>query len=286
MRDGVIHGVAGVFCDPSSRGRGYASRMLNELSMVLNGHGLDVEHEDLKRVGSVLWSDIGPKFYADLGWTPFPSNHIEVPASRYSPGSSTVATRAILAEDVGEFCAQDEALLHDSMAAASTSKTLLAIVPDRHTMLWHHKKEEYICQHLFKKPPDVKGAVAGETGNRVWAIWTRGFYGPLDDPKSGNKLYILRLVIENPNSEERGEQAEHLKAVLKVAQDDAAEWTLDHVELWNPDEKLRELIGRTGIEYRMVERDNESIPSLLLFGDVSIGQDNVEWIANEKFAWC
>lgn len=277
VRDGEVIGVAGVFCEPALRGRGYAGRMLRELALVLT--------RERDFVGSFLWSDIGPKFYADLGWKPFPSTHVELSASRSSPSSPSVFARPILADDIAALCAEDEDLLRTSMAGTLSSKTLLAIVPDRQTMSWHHKKEEYICEKLFGKQPDVEGVAVGETGDRVWAIWTRGFYGAVDDPKVGNKLYILRLVIENLNSRDSALHVEHLKAVLQAARREAAEWKLGHVEVWNLDPTLKNLIERTGIEHRIVEREIEGIPSLFWFGK-GTAEDRIEWVASQKYAWC
>lgn len=286
VREGLVYGVAGVFCDPAFRRRGYASRMLRELAGVLRRRGAGGGVRGLNGVGSVLFSDIGRKFYADLGWAPFPSKHIELPASQFSHCSPEVATKAILAEDVEKLCADDEALLRDSIAAVSASERLFAVVPDHHTMVWHHKKEDFVCQRLFGKQPDVKGALVGKNGNRTWAIWTRTFYGAINDPDAENRLYILRLVIESPDSKEPGEQVGQLKAVLEAAQNQAAEWKLDHVEVWNPDENVRRLLELTGIEHRLVERETEAIPSLLWFGDASGIGNRVEWAASEKFAWC
>jgi hypothetical protein len=278
VRVGVVVGVAGVFCDPKLRGRGYAGRMMRELGGMLGRDG--------ECMGSVLWSDIGPKFYGDLGWKPFPSRHVEFSASCYGPGSPSVATRPILANDIAALCVEDEVLLRTYIAATSSSKTLLAIVPDHHMMLWHHKKEEYICQKLFGKQPDVKGAIAGESSNRVWAIWTHGFYGAVDDPEAANKLYILRLVVENPALGDSELQVERLKAVLQAARREAAEWRLGHVELWNPDKRVLDLIERAGISHRIVDRENEGIPSLVWFGGGSGNQEEIEWFASEKYAWC
>jgi hypothetical protein len=89
-------------------------------------------------------------------------------------------------------------------------------------------------------------------------------------------------VIENPDSED----VEPLKAVLQAAKNEAVEWKVDHIEMWNPDTGVKDLIKRTGIEHRFLERENEGIPSLLWFVDGSGNQEGVQWVASEKFAWC
>ena len=277
-RRAIVQAVAAVFCEPEMRGQGYAGKMLKELGSRLQEDIVDGKETEC--VGSVLWSDIGPKYYADLGWLPFPSTHIEIPAS---PGPPTVNTRAILPEEIADLCAEDQATLFNCLRSFDSSKKRFIVVPDHRTMLWHHRKENYICQKLFGRHPNVKGAMASEAGARVWAIWTRGFYGPVDDPGSGNKLHVLRLVAKHSNPENLGRQIECLKAVLQAAQREAEDWRLGVVEIWNPDERTRVLIEQMRIEYRYVERQHEGIPSLMLFGD---DRGDVEWIVSEKHAWC
>ncbi|KAG0649612.1 hypothetical protein D0Z07_3640 [Hyphodiscus hymeniophilus] len=279
VRGAAIQAIAGVFCEPKMRRHGYAGRMLEELKMLL--HQKKTDEGEIEEVGSILFSDIGPEYYAKFGWAPFPSTMVELPAS---PGLPKIATKVVLAKDISDLCAEDQAMLLDSIGDLSASTTSMAIVPDHNTVLWHHMKEDYICQKLFGRQPKVKGAVAGKPGDRVWAIWTRGIYGPLNEPDYRNKLYILRLVIENPEAGDIGKQAEQLKSVLQAAQHEAAEWTLGHVELWNPDKRTRELIDRMGIEYRFSERQHEGIPGLMWFDDGD--SQNVKWIASEKYAWC
>ena len=66
----VMYGIASVFCDPKYRGRGFAARLMRELATMLpNWQG-----RSKKCIGSVLYSDIGKTYYANLGWHPFPVN--------------------------------------------------------------------------------------------------------------------------------------------------------------------------------------------------------------------
>jgi GNAT superfamily N-acetyltransferase len=69
----VVHGIASVYCNPDHRGRGYASRLLKELSKTLPTW----QCEGTPCVASVLFSDMQPRFYQNLGWHPFSSDHLE-----------------------------------------------------------------------------------------------------------------------------------------------------------------------------------------------------------------
>jgi GNAT superfamily N-acetyltransferase len=291
----IIHGVASVFCNPTYRGRGYASRMMMELADVLRTW----QAEENECIGSVLYSDIGKTYYANLGWHPFPNNtHVEFPQLIIPKPSNA---KQLLSADLDQLCKKDEAMTQNAMASASDGRIRMMLVPDLDHMLWHHKKEEFACDKLFGKQPKVKGAIAGQPGNRIWAIWTHRFYGDPDSASSGNTLYIIRLVIENQatastiSSEDRGLasgarqlalQAEQLKAVLQMAQAEAAEWKLLHVKLWDPTPLVYELIKLTGIQHCKIEREHEGIASLLWYGEGSGKEDTLEWIGNEKFAWC
>ena len=296
LTETIIHGVASVFCDPAYRGRGYAARLMRELAKALRSW----QTETKTCIGSVLYSDIGKKYYSNLGWHPFPNNsHIEL-----SPSITSKNTRAtpLLSGDLDQLCQEDEAIIRKSMTRRSgPGKLRMMLVPDLAHMLWHHAKEEFACGKLFGKQPQIKGAIAGQAGSRIWAIWTHRYY---EDPKytvSGATLYILRLVIENElaassdsfegretpyNAGEREMQVNHLRAVLQSAQAEAAEWILSSVKLWDPTSLVQELIEQTGIQHYKVDREDENIASLLWYGEGSGREDMLEWVANEKFAWC
>lgn len=150
-------------------------------------------------------------------------------------------------------------------------------------MQWHHMREDFMTAKIFGRSPAIKGALEGSPGSRVWAIWTRSFYGPLV-PESGNTLHILRLVVEDDKDSK--ENAMKLKEILKIAQADAEEWKLGHVEVWNPTLTLKSLVEKTGLQHSEVEREEESIASLMWYGEGSGKVDEIKWVENEKFGWC
>ncbi|KAL1956728.1 hypothetical protein VTO42DRAFT_6878 [Malbranchea cinnamomea] len=296
VTEAIAHGVASVYCDPKYRRRGYASRLLRELRDVLPVWQAD---QSKRVVASILFSDIGKEFYAAVGWRPFPSFHLEFDAA------ALVATGAshVFAEQVGELCKEDEAISRRAMACPySRRKTRFMILPDHDHMLWHHRREEFVCEKLLGKQPHVKGAIAGSPGNRVWALWSHCFSGtPPDQRSSQNTLHILRLVLENEVSLEHALQAgnlfeenelvppppvEELKAVLQAAQSEAAEWKLQHVELWAPSPLLERLIQETGIQHRKRDRSQTGICSLQWYGDANGQSDGLDWIGNGKYHWC
>lgn len=289
----ITHGIASVYCDPKYRGRGYASRLIKELGEVLPTWQTDT----MKCAASVLFSGIGKKFYSDLGWHPYPSYHVEFdPLELKSRNASPV-----LSEDLNQLCKDDEQMVRSSLTTPSNGKMRITTIPEVDHMLWHQSKEDFVCEKLFKKQPQIKGAITGQPGNRIWIIWARNFDKPPESSSSDNTLYILRLVIENEDAlaslshqhkdlpyDERqlDMQVEQLKAVLEAAQAEAAEWGLHNVKIWGPTDEVQQLIERTGIQHRREVREINGVCSLRWYGEGSGTEESLEWIGNEKYGWC
>jgi GNAT superfamily N-acetyltransferase len=283
VQEQVVYGVAAVFCDPQYRRHGYASRMMAELAKTLKYWQIK---DGETCAGSILYSDIGKTFYSEIGWMPAPKNmHLEFLASRHPVHQGITS---LYAKDLGDLCRDDEEISRQNMARGSDS-TRLMIIPDHKHMLWHHAKEEFVFEKIYGRKPMLKGMLMGEPGNRVWAIWTHRLYSsPASKAASGNSLYILRLVIERedaPPGEAQMEIKAKLEAIIQAAQTEATSWNLARVKIWNPSPLVEKLIEWTGIRCKKVERDRESIASLIWYGENTKGED-VDWISNEKYAWC
>ncbi|KAK4159836.1 lysine acetyltransferase [Cladorrhinum sp. PSN259] len=297
LREGVAHGIGSVFTAKEFRGRGYASRMMSEVGSKLRswqrggGRGKKGGEGGEEVVLSVLYSDIGKGFYAKHGWGVFESSHVEFrPAASDKVEEDKVdeeKVKRIGYHELAELCCVDEKLLRGRLLRLAKEdkkkKVHVAVVPELDQMLWHLMREDFMTKHIFGKMPQVKGAVAGEKGKRVWAVWTRGYYGGLEKME-GNTLHILRVVIEDEEGTKEEELVEGLRAIIKIAQSEAAEWRSETLQMWNPSERLKGAIDKTGISYQYVHRDKDSIASLMWYG--SEATDEVDWVANEKYAWC
>ena len=281
VTEGITHGIGSVFTQPSFRGKGYAARMLRELALTLKRWQVD---ESIPGRGecpfSILYSDIGKNYYARFGWAPFASTHIAIPPDAHAQPSFA---KPLTYPDLPELCALDSKYIRTELGNAKDGKIHVALIPDHDTMQWHHLREDFVCDKIFGKKPTVKGAIAGDPGSRIWAVWTRAYYGPLK-AESGNTLHVLRLVIEDET--EVQENAARLQAILRLAQAEAAEWQLSHVELWNPTEVTKVLVKRTEVEHSEIEREEESIASLMWYGEGSGQPEDIEWVGNEKYGWC
>ncbi|KAK2871832.1 hypothetical protein FQN49_002775 [Arthroderma sp. PD_2] len=293
VKDTITHGVASVYCERKYRGRGYASRLLKELTYVLP----EWQAEGTECVASVLFSDIGGDFYGNRGWRPFPSHHVEFDSASVQPPS----VKPILIDDLEMLCKDDEEISRKSMAAATSGKMRHMIVPDVDHILWHTSREKFACEKLFGKLPESRGAIVGEPGNRVWVLWNHRFVGNPGDLDAQNTLYILRLVVENqavlqslPSdsarlpalSEGQELQVGHVRDVIQAARHEAAEWKLNSVEMWDPSTQVQNLVRLTGVPYRKEARLEDEICCLNWFRNEGDKEDAVEWVAMEKYSWC
>ena len=319
LRDATCHGVASVFCPDEYRGMGYGVRMMAELGERLEAW----QREEGRPYFSVLFSDIGKAFYAKSGWMPYTSAHMLLPPL---PGSASVTVdmpqwMPLTASDVPPLCALDEELLRarlSQLAAADNEARAgpaVALIPDAATMAWHHAREDFVSKELFGEAPVVKGAQvlipcsASPMGRRrAWGIWTRVWNNADTAQTKGNTLHLLRICIEPPPTGydlERVfvEDSQTLMAVLSQAQRQAAEWSLEQVEVWNPAPATRQAIkllaqdwstrGGSGSGEKwgvLVDRDSESICCLRWYGEKgktpAEHDGTVNWLEAEKYCWC
>lgn len=299
VEEGLVHGIASVFCPPELRGRGYGTRHMKELAKALNGW----QSEHGKTIGSVLYSDIGKEYYAGTGWLPNPRNghFVLQPVKMEKPAMAQLVPES----ELEALCLQDEGMVRKGMATPSTARKRVVILPDLDHMLWHIRKEDFATDHIFGKRSQAKGAIAGSPGKRVWAVWVHRYYQHPDHPDEAeegdeNVLYILRLVVEGDDTANRphedqlavpteayAEQAAALKAVLQAAQAEAAAWRLDEVDLWEPSPLVRSLLGESGLDFAWVERQEASIACAQWVSEEgdAVGEAPT-WVNNEHYAWC
>lgn len=294
VKEIICHGIASVFCRNAYRGRGYAQRMIQELGRKLDS--LQPKQEDRL---SLLWSDIGKKFYNQLGWKPMPSSHIQLPPvdrTTYAAIKARLglpAVQDVLRTNLDDLICKPECervkmiLGRDSAAEEAKDKTLICIRPDIEHMTWHHAREEFIADALLGKKPDIKGAISASHDldklTQPAAVWTRVFGSTVDE----NCLHILHLAIPPYTAAGRSKVINALASLLLQAQLEARTWDMRQgVQLWNPDEVIIEtaklLAGQEG-DVALTFREEESIASLRYEG---VDLNQVEWRFNEKYAWC
>jgi hypothetical protein len=201
--------------------------------------------------------------------------------------------------DLAELCDVDLKLVRKKLVNTTISgKTIASIIPDAETFSWHHAREEFVATELYGKSPEVKGAIVGtEVGKRVWCVWMRTWYSSDPQNTKENSMNILRLVVEDPEytdstaaSEEGVEKAKDtyvtvaIASLLSAAQADASKWHMGSVDIWNPTSATLAAAKQLNPAAQVVHREKDSVTSLRWYGEGSV--DDVEWLDNEKYAWC
>jgi len=293
----TAHCVGNVFTPVEHRGKGYAGIMLQLLAETLrdgNADGFNVLYSDIGKVcfPSGWWlvgwmardadADRKQKFYASFGWLPHRSTHLEFPAIE-EVCAPIAGVKPLRSTDVPSLCVKDVAALTELLSRPHTSaNTRIAFVPDYQTMEWHWTREEFVAPVLRKHmdiEPEIKGAIAAD-GKR-WFLWNRDF------GKKSSQLFIIRYVNLSRSLSDV-EEENHVSKLFRAAGIEAHKWGLKKVTMWNPDEICIRAARRVaGPAARVVGRETDSICSVMMHPkQQGSGPEDVDWVANEKYAWC
>ena len=293
----ISHGIGSVFCNPRFRGKGYGRRMIEDLADKLDTWQ---QPDGRKTDFTVLYSDIGKRYYARSGWQPCMSSHISLSpvAHQEVADEFDYKPRLLRAGDLQQLCLIDEAyVIKKGMVAqsAKAGKTFVCLVPDWETLQWHHAREEFIAKELLGgKVPEIKGAyIQLPDRSSLWCVWTRIF------GSESNSLHILRLAIEGEEelsaehshglaNGEGGEKDRQkvlaIASLLREAQAEAAKWDMKDVHVWNPTPLVVQAAQKIEPQNAgITHREEESIASLRWHQEDST---NIEWLGNEKYGWC
>ncbi|EXJ83938.1 hypothetical protein A1O3_04605 [Capronia epimyces CBS 606.96] len=285
VRNGILeqvraHGIGTVYTRAEYRGKGYAGRMMADL-----GPKLETWQQvpDVKNAFSVLFSDIGPSYYARFGWKVFPSNHIHLPPlDENSYGISRMklpAVEDLSASDLPGIPAVDY-LQHElrKKSRADPDTVYLAIRPTIEHFAWHHAREEFICSSLERRAPTIKGALHRATG--IVLVWNRVFA----ESQKDWQLQILQTVIP-PDAQNLAEANQAMAALLLRAQFEAHQsGMLAGVQVWDPPNLVMSSVSEIlQGPVNLIERHKESICCLRWSGE---HDDKLMWISKQKYTWC
>lgn len=262
VNDGFVeatgYAIASVYTNPDYRRLGMAAYMLRKLQ----------ENMDADSECSVLYSDIGKTYYANLGWDTFPSDQatIHLHADKFNLPDNP-KTRYLTIDELPPLCEKDVAAMKVKFAtlAADHTKTHVAFAPDFAQISWQLAREQFMAGIMFKRQIERRGAIT--TSGRSWVYW--------DHDWREKKLKILRFVTLDPDSdvETTGAVASEedkvwdLVELLRAAAAEAAQWGLKKVLIWSPDAMTTQGIkGFHNVYEKEVdvifdERTDGSIPS-------------------------
>ena len=282
----LAHGIGSVYCRPEYRGSGYAGRMMVELGKAMETWQ---QPNGTKGTFSVLYSDIGVKFYSQRGWKVFPSTHIHLmPVDQTIYGNIKTKSQLpnveeLTAKELPSIPMIDQ--LEQELESLSRSKPgvpHVAIRPDMPHFQWHIAREEIQARDLGVAGgiPIVKGVIHRKTGTAL--LWSRVYASKEEE----NQLHILRTVIDPSRDAAEPEVQSALASLLLRAQLEASKWNMRNgVEVWSPSEAVVTAAQslHEGKKIEVISRDKEHVCSLKWVGD---SDEEVVWVANEKYAWC
>ncbi|KAF9961378.1 hypothetical protein BGZ72_003860 [Mortierella alpina] len=289
--DEILHevssvSVASVYAPSKYRNHGYGKLMMRLLWK---------EIEDMGASFSFLYSDLGPDFYGNFGWTARTSTEIVIlpsmtlPAPPSATGSTmttrasakTVALETVTAESLKVLIEHDAQLLRAQLkeklkerldTAPSDRTTFVAVTPEVRCIQWLHARAWFNAKEIWKfQEPQIKDLTLGVyvTGTTdQFVLWHHDF--------TDDNLFILRWRIDSTTTSDESDTI--ALAFVKAAQQEANKWRLSKIVFWNGNVSLANLLGLE------VKSRHHSIPSL---GLVKSDQDtnNVEWVLNEKYSW-
>ncbi|KAF9092048.1 hypothetical protein BGX23_004654 [Mortierella sp. AD031] len=289
--------VASVYVPSKYRHHGYGHYMMKLL------------WEEMEKKGTTLtflYSDLGPDFYGEFGWTARTCTQITIPTTYILPTSPAVRTRSsvkpIALDPVAtdaqlqELIDQDALLvrqdlqrrLTDVAAVADTNgeakKTIVAVTPEIRAFQWLYARSWFNASHIVKSPkqPTASEIQSGlNYGIRIpgtttqFVLWHHDF--------TDDNLFILRWRLD-PSTTTPDEDTDAIAlAFAQAAIDEAKKWNISKVVFWNGDAELATLLGLE------VKVRKDSIPSLGLLNKAAYPDHNpanLEWVINQKYSWC
>jgi len=278
-REGKAYGVASVYTNPEYRRQGMAAILLRRVQ----------EFMDKDSELSVLYSDIGRNYYANLGWHVFPSKQATlswIPPEAEAEGETKAIfaqsrpgrTRYLRLEELADLCEVDELHLSarfDGMPA--DNKTHIAFLPSYAQISWQLARADFMADKLFGKPLPHKGAIADN--GRAWIYWEHYWRVKV--------LRVLRIVCVLDSTAEQ--RIDDTAVLLEAALAEASAWGLSDVVVWNPDEETTagsKAVGNAhpkDVKVVFEERLDKSIPSLRW---AKGQQRKTVWEDNDYYGWC
>ncbi|KAJ1562204.1 hypothetical protein HK405_014767 [Cladochytrium tenue] len=288
-REGRVASIASVFTAEKHRRRGYAARMLTQLA-----RAAETEYPDL--LGMALYSDIGPVYYARLGWQPMDTwtTTVRVPdhLATEAPASEGLAVVELSEADVpGLLEADGEARVKRAVNdARADGCPRLVELQNADSNVWHRTRGLlYSTKNAGDEPPAVASVVgaqvvlapsghteAGEVGP-VFALWSYNY-------KEGS-VDILRLAAN---------RSVDVAALFRAAATAAVRAGLPVVRAWGrldfAEAAIRQQLGgESSVSVFEVAMRTSSIPSLRLSSAAAEAAgpeaSAVNWLA-EKGQWC
>jgi hypothetical protein len=207
---------------------------------------------------STLYSDIGPKFYANNGgWGIHDAVEVSIPSSTYFEDAMPVELLGLqMAEDCID---KDVKLLRDELDS-QVDRTVVQMIPQHSELEWCFVREKQSAAHLNLGTPEIVGAKVGSGNEWGYVLWFHEY--------TKSSLTVLRL--REPTSDAA------VKGLLGAALRETEKSGLGKVSIWSPSERVERVTA-----IKKVPRTS-ALPALLCLDE----DENVQWQRIEKLGWC
>ncbi|KAG0337355.1 hypothetical protein BG004_007676 [Podila humilis] len=267
VRDVASISVASVFTPARYRGHGYGSHMMQLLWSQIE-RMKDVEF-------TFLYSDVGPVFYARIGWEPKCSDEMVIPTeyalSRFE-SKTQLALETITDSNLNDLVARDAELLRETLKTRidafpeNSSVVLAAVTPEPTCLRWLLARSQFMAERIVKLEDNITSLGAQIRGTNSFVLWHQHLLK--------SQLFIVRWNLDLADGVDEADVA---RALIGAALAEAKKWKLAKVVIWNPERSLGDILGLD-----IVHR-SDAIPSIGL--TVSLpNQTSVEWVVNEKYS--
>ncbi|KAJ1911309.1 hypothetical protein IWQ60_010202 [Tieghemiomyces parasiticus] len=285
VTEGDVYSIASVFCPPSTRGQGYASTMMSQLYQILRSKP--------GCIGSNLYSDVGPTFYARKGWQTYASRTVVVPVAADGPAVAASIERldraAALALSEADCQRFKQALFAMAARLEPGSATALpasyfAIFPTAASYDWHWARATFLAAIYNQAPPTIFGVRLSNpkpinatelTATDSYVLW---FHDMVKE-----ELIALRTHVAH-----RADSPALVAAMLA----EARRYGFKRIAFWQLHEPalspfrdhvlaVDQLDPRWGAH--VVERE-DSLPGLADFG-AQEAEAPCEWLCDDRYAW-
>lgn len=260
LKKGVCYAIASVYTPKAHRKKGYAKIMMEMIKIMVA--------EDPKCLASTLYSDIGPVYYHQVGWTLHKSESLFLSVSDefHFPQQAEFEDLFIQARQLDSIFLEDKKSVIDTIRRNSIG-IQFASFPSNDSVEWFFVRGVFYAKAFNKLTPERCGVAMKSDSNstrRPFVVWMHDF----------NESYLMVLKI-------RFETPQDALFLLKACSDEARRFGLSKVHIWSPCHVLKRLADEFDA-ISIVQRES-SLSSLFLLN--SNLESSVEWLNNEKFAW-
>lgn len=236
------------------------------------------ESADSETIVSMLYSDVGPDFYARhgpleeetaagvTGWKvqDLTTTRWTASAILESLEKRPTQVRPLKTADLHDIAKRDQELLASDLASSRVPAPAFAVLPTFGIYEWTHARAQHWCQHHDLAQPEIWGFSSGDDN---FVSFTYDF--------KKKQLKVLRLRVAEGNENTHGNAL--IRSVAALAQQHG----LEKIVVWNVPQRVLDALPEKA-RGETAER-TDSLSAVKVYGGSGKA---ITWHANEDYAWC